>query len=262
MKYVLIHMIFLSATLFALSGEAIFKEKCSSCHDQYIPQSQLISNFFEHNNTVLKLKAPTLNQLSFSLKEDIAGRKGDAESQKMVVEEYIETYLDDPSKLRGVVSWRITQYFDKMPSMKEELSEDEIEAVSEYIFDYLEEMITKHSVKTYSVAEAMKIAKKEGKIVVIKGYMPYCSWCLKMDREVLVEQKVKDIMEKDFVFVKVNVLTEKLPLGMKRLSTPSFYFIDSDGTTVLDMVAGFGTVEEFIDLLESMKAKVEAKAKN
>ena len=74
-----------------------------------------------------------------------------------------------------------------------------------------------------------------------------------------VEQKVKDIMEKDFVFVKVNVLTEKLPLGMKRLSTPSFYFIDSDGKTVLDMVAGFGTIEEFIELLESVKAKAKKK---
>ena len=259
MKYILTHMILLSATLFALSGEAIFEEKCSSCHASYIPQNQLISNFFEHNNTVLKLKAPTLNQLSFSLKDDIAGRKGDAESQKMVVEEYIEAYLDDPSKLRGVVSWRITQYFDKMPSMKGELSEDELEAVSEYIFDYMEDMITKYSAKTYSVEEAMQIAKKEGKIVAIKGYMPYCSWCLKMDREVLVEQKVKDIMEKDFVFAKVNVLTEKLPLGMKRLSTPSFYFIDSDGKTILDMVAGSGTIEEFVSLLESMKAKSKKK---
>jgi len=255
MKTVLTFILFLSSFLFALSGEEVFDKKCASCHSYYIPQSQLLSNFLEHNNTELNLKAPTLNQLSFAFKEKVGNKREDAEVQKMNIEEFIFEYLEHPDKSKGVVSKKITKYFETMPSMKGKVSEEEIEALASYIYDYSENMIKQHSVKRYSIEEALQIAKKEGKIVLIEGYIPFCPWCIKMDREVMVEEKVKEVLNKDFVYAKANLLIEKLPLGMKILHTPSFYFIDSDGKTVLDMIEGFGTVDEFIILLKSIKEK-------
>ncbi|MCF6207336.1 MAG: hypothetical protein L3J47_10665, partial [Sulfurovum sp.] len=76
-----------------------------------------------------------------------------------------------------------------------------------------------------------------------------------MDRNVMVEPEVKAALEKDFVLVKKNLLIEKLPLGMKRLGTPSFYFIRSDGKNILEMVEGTGTIEEFLQLLQSVKER-------
>ncbi len=255
METVLIFIFFLSSFLFALSGEEVFDKKCTSCHSYYIPQSQLLSNFLEHNNTELHLKAPTLNQLSFAFKEKVGNKREDAEAQKMNIEEFIADYLEAPDKSKGVVSKDITGYFETMPSMKGKVSEEEIEALASYIYDYSENMIKQYSVKRYSMEEALQIAKKEGKIVLIEGYIPFCPWCIKMDREVMVDEKVKEVLNKDFVYAKANLLIEKLPLGMKILHTPSFYFIDSDGKRVLDMVEGFGTVDEFITLLKSVKEK-------
>ena len=257
MKMILTLILFFSSFLFALSGEEIFDKKCAACHSYYIPQSQLLSNFLEHNNTELNLKAPTLNQLSFAFKEKVGNKREDAEAQKINIEVFIADYLDHPDKSKGVVSKKITRYFETMPSMKGKVSEEEIEALASYIYDYSENMIVQHSVKRYSMEEALQIAKKEGKIVLIEGYIPFCPWCIKMDREVMVNEKVKEVLNKDFVYTKANLLIAKLPLGMKILNTPSFYFIDSDGKTILDMVEGYGTVDEFLLLLQSIKEKVK-----
>ncbi|RRS31140.1 MAG: hypothetical protein P794_04810 [Epsilonproteobacteria bacterium (ex Lamellibrachia satsuma)] len=114
-------------------------------------------------------------------------------------------------------------------------------------------MMIAHGVQRHSYKEAVQIAKKEKKIILIEGFIPYCRGCIKMDREVLVEPEVKEALNKDFVLVKKNLLIEKLPLGIKRLGTPSFYFINTEGTKVLEMVQGTGTVEEFMELLKSVK---------
>ena len=74
-----------------------------------------------------------------------------------------------------------------------------------------------------------------------------------MDREVMVEPEIREFLDKSFVVVKTNVITEKLPLGMKSLGTPSFYFIKSDGKTIIDQLNGYGNKEEFLELLKSIK---------
>lgn len=73
-----------------------------------------------------------------------------------------------------------------------------------------------------------------------------------MDREVMVEPEVKAMLNKYFVFTKVNLITQKLPLGIKRLGTPSFYFIASNGKEVIDTVEGFGNKKEFLQLLQEI----------
>jgi thioredoxin-related protein len=128
--------------------------------------------------------------------------------------------------------------------------------LTDFIYGYSEKMTLEHSVERHSYEEAAKIAKARKKIIIIEGFIPFCRGCIRMDREVMVEKRGKEALDKDFVFVKKNLLTEKLPLGIKRLGTPSFYFIDSEGKKVLEMVQGFGTADEFLELLASVKEKV------
>jgi len=240
--------------LWGASGEEIFKKNCVSCHSLYIPQSKLLLNF-ENKNKTLKLKAPTLNQLSFSLKNRIGDRKADDVSRKFEIENFIANYLERPNKRKGVIPRYINKFFKTMPSMKDVYDEDEIEEVTNYIYDYSENMMIKHGVKRYSFEEALKVAKEENKIIFIEGYLDYCRFCIKMDREVLVEDEVKKVLNKDFILVKINLGLEKVPLGMRRLGTPAFYFIKSNGKDIIDMIEGFGTKEEFIGLLNDVKSR-------
>lgn len=252
MRWLYISIVLCSQLAFGISGEQIYKDKCQSCHSYYISESTLIKNFVEHNNTKLHLIAPTLNQLSFALKHKIGNKTNDAESQQFEIESYMGDYFENPDKKKSLLSYEINRFFKQMPKMK--IDEDELEALSIYIYDYAQKMLLEHSAKRYKYKEALQIAKDENKIIMLYGYLPYCGYCTKMDRRVLVEPKVKEILDKDFVFVKINLALEKLPLGIKRLMTPSFYFIDSDGKTVIDKVEGYGDATEFVELLDFIKS--------
>ena len=252
MKYILGAVLVLFTMLHANSGEEIFEKKCVNCHQYYIPQSQIIANA-KNGNRDLNLSAPTLTEISFMLKGQVGDRTDDAEGQKLQIEEFLTDYLDTPTKDKGVIPDEFTKFFEPMPSMKGQLNEDEIEILTDFIYEYAEKMTIEHSVKRHTYEEAVKIAKAEGKIILIEGFIPYCRGCIKMDREVMVDARVKNTLEKDFVFVKKNLLIETLPLGMKRLGTPSFYFIDAKKNKVIDMLQGTGTVDEFLEMLESIK---------
>ena len=228
-------------SLYASEGAALFEKHCAACHSGYIPMSKVIANA-EQNNTLLHLKAPTLNQLSFGVRLNVGDRKADEEAQRMEVEEFIASYIASPQREKSVVPKALTHFYPDMPPMSNLLNEDEIEALSGYIFEY---------------GEAVKIAKEQKKIIMIRGVLPYCKWCIKMDREVMVEPEVREVLEKEFVVVKTNVITEKLPLGMKSLGTPSFYFIQSDGETIIDQLNGYGDKEEFLSLLRRIKEEAD-----
>jgi len=255
MKKIVGWMLLASSMLFAFSGEEVFKTKCASCHTPYyIPQSKLNINY-QHNNKDLNLSAPTLTELSFRLKDQVGDRTTDAEGQKFEIEEWLTAFLKDPSSnKKSILKKETRKVFGDMPPV--EVDEDEVEALADFMYDYAEKMMVKHGVKRYSYEDALKKAKAEGKIVLIEGYIPFCRGCIWMDRNVMVEPEVKVALNKDFVLVKMNLLVEKLPLGMKRLGTPSFYFIDAKNEKVIDMLEGTGTVEEFLSLLESIKKRV------
>jgi len=256
MKSILLGIIALTTLIFSNSAEEIFNKKCKSCHQGYIAESQLLINY-EQNNSKLNLKAPTLTELSFALRDQVGDRKADRESQLMEIEDFLTSYLENPDKNRTILPLNVVENFKSMPSMRGQISEEEIELLAPYMFDYSEEMMAKYSVERYCYKKALKKAEAEGKIVLIEGYIKFCRGCIKMDREVFVEDRVKEALDKDFVFVKMNMLAQKLPFEMKSMGTPSFYFITNDGKKVIDKIQGIGTVDEFLGLLDEIKSNLK-----
>jgi thioredoxin-related protein len=254
---VVFFMLIMGSLLFSQnSAEELFKAQCSSCHKDYIAQSKLNKNY-EHNNSDLNLTAPTLTELSFRLREKIGDRRADKETQVMEIEDFLFDYLNHPKREKSILRKNILKHYKRMP--KHKLTEDDAELLSEYMFDFSEEMIVKHSVKRYSYDDALKKAKKENKIVLLEGYITSCRGCIKMDREVFVEDEVKKALDKDFVLVKQNVLAKKLPLGLESLGTPAFYFFTNDGKHLIDGLQGTGNVEEFLDMLSLIKESADEK---
>ncbi len=253
MRYLLLSLI-LSVSIFAKSGEEIFKKRCSSCHLEYIPQSKLIKNY-SNGNRDLNLTAPTATEISFALRDRVGDRKGDIESQLMNIEDFLISYCNRPDRDKSILDDEVLINFDTMPPIK--LSEDEAEALAPYLFNLSEKMIVSHSVKRYNYRDALKKAKRENKIVMIEGFIRYCRGCIKMDREVFVEDRVKEALNRDFVVVKKNLQTEKLPLGLKPVGTPAFYFITNDGKKVIDIIQGTGTVDEFLNVLNEIKRNLK-----
>lgn len=252
-KVVLLFLLSIISVL-GSEGEEVYQKKCASCHEAFISLEKLMENFMEKNNTMLQLKAPTLNQISFRLKQQIGDPKGDEDIHRMEVGAFISDYLQNPDKQKSVCLPEVIKYFETMPSMKGQLSDNEIEVVSEFLYDYENELIKQKSIKYEAFDAAMKKAANENKIIMIKATSKHCHYCKKMDREVLLEDEVVQAFQKDFIAVSVDVSKDTLPLGLKASMTPTFFFVfvDKDKTRT-KRIQGAWNKEDFLEILKEAK---------
>ena len=254
MKLILIF--FVSLHIYANDlGKQIYDKKCSSCHNGFIPLSKLKQNYIDTNNTLLKLKAPTINQLSYRLKKAIGDRRGDKDMHLMEISSFVFDYIIAPDKSKSLCLPEIIKFFDTMPSLKGKITEDELDEVMEYIYDFNSKIIEKKSQK-YSgdFTKALEKAKKENKIIIVEAMSEHCHYCKKMELEVMIDDKITSMLKKDFIFLQVDVSKESLPLGLKSLMTPSFFFINSKAKKIFEMKGAWG-ISDFIEILNEAKLK-------
>ncbi|WP_321469428.1 hypothetical protein [Halarcobacter sp.] len=142
MKVLIMLLVFLNL-LFALPdefdrdrynvGEKIFDNKCSECHRKSMPIPLLMKNFIEKDNKLLNLKAPTGNEISFRLKQQV-GHRGDIEFHLMETTDFVKDYLYNPDKAKTICLEGVIRHFDTMPSMKGKITEEEIEDVTFFLY--------------------------------------------------------------------------------------------------------------------------------
>ena len=252
MKKIVLLGVISTLLLVASEGEKVFKAKCASCHSEFFSMEKLTENFMQRDNKLLNLKAPTLNQLSFRLKQQIGDPKGDEDMHRMEVGAFIADYLINPDKQKSVCMDDVIKHFDTMPSMKDKIDDDEIEAVNEYIYDYDKNLLEAKKVKNEKFSVALERAKKENKIIMIKATSEHCHYCKKMDREVFIEDEVIEAMNKDFISVTVDVSKEQMPLSINASMTPSFFFVNKN-SQIIKTIPGSWNKMDFLTILKEAK---------
>ena len=254
-RFITIGVLLFSVAVFANEGKILFEKKCASCHIPYIPMLKLKENF-EHNNTILHLKAPTLNQLSYRLKKRIGDPKGDEEIHRMEVGAFVSDYVLHPDRDKSVCLDEVLQSFKTMPSLKGKVSEEELEEIATYLYDFEKRIIASKSVTYEGFEQALKDAKKSHKLIMIEAMSEHCHYCKKMQREVLVEEEVVKALQKDFVSVIIDVKKARLPLGLKAQVTPTFIFLDENGRVLLNVPGAWGKAD-FLEMLSEAKTKAK-----
>ena len=242
----------------ANEGKLLFEKHCASCHIPFISMLKLKENFIDHNNTLLKLKAPTLNQLSYRLKQRIGNPKGDEDIHRMEVIAFMSDYVYHPDKSKSVCLDEVMIHFKTMPSLKGKVSEEALESIGEYLYDFDKEVVKSKGVKFEGFDDALLRAKKENKLIMLEAMTSTCHFCKKMEREVMIEKEVVKAIKKDFIPVAIDVHKHKLPLGLKVDVTPSFIFIDTDKNVLMN-VPGAWAKNDFLELLK--EAKLHSKDK-
>jgi hypothetical protein len=116
-----------------ISGEKVFDNKCNKCHEKSMPIPLLMKNFIEENNQTLKLKAPTGNEISFRLKQQI-GSRDDIEFHLMQTTAFVKDYIINPNKAKTICLEGVIRHFDTMPSMKGKIDDTQIEEVSHFLY--------------------------------------------------------------------------------------------------------------------------------
>ena len=246
-------------TLYADRGEDVYNKICSKCHQLYIPSDKLAKNFFEDNNSLLKLKAPTMSQISNSMKQKIGDPQSDEDIQRMEVSAFIADYIIYPDKQKSVLHPNVGKYFETMPSLKGKLNTEDIEAISNFVYDYDKKVKADQKIDYVTFEKALQRAKQEDKIILIKAVAPHCRYCKKMEEKVLIDKKIVNLLNKEFIIVSVDVSKETLPLDLRVSMTPSFFFvfIEKENDKVkIKRIPGAWSKEDFLDILkESILAK-------
>jgi len=101
--------------------------------------------------------------------------------------------------------------------------------------------------------EALKLQKQNGKIIMIDIIRTDCHYCTDMDKKVFQNAEMSEYLQKRFIPVKINLDSDKLPLGIKAHFTPTFFFVNSKKKIIIKTIPGSWNIQDFKDLTKNIK---------
>ncbi len=267
MKKLLIVSVITTITLFGgfKEGKELFDKYCSSCHSGYVPADKIKENFFEKDNKLLNLDAPTVNMLAYAIMDGPkkVGDPNDEDMRQAEIEEYLKEMLYHPSRDDSICEHTIMKYYKQKKPLNAKLSDEQIADLAEFFMNYKQERlkhskpIVKHLSKNYDEKQLLKDAQKSGKNIIIEVSSPECFYCNKMKREVINTSDIKKILKSNYIFTEINVDKEKIPFKLikeYKHITPSFFFLDKKGK-LLGSYPGSWNKSDFMMILNEHKPK-------
>jgi len=125
-KYVISGLL-LTVALFG-NGEKIYDRECLSCHQKFLPKSYVKKHLKE-------LKAPPMIQVVKNLKKSIIVPENDEDIQIRVISAFMKDYIKYPDMMAGFCSPFVYDLFGEMPSLKDRLTQDEVDSVINWIVE-------------------------------------------------------------------------------------------------------------------------------
>ncbi len=127
-------ILFLAAGVHAdgtTQGEKVFEQQCARCHMKEISRADTLQRLDQ-------LKAPPMIEVSGQLKRSIMIKDGDEDIHRAVVTAFIKHYIENPDIMYSMCNPGALDRFGQMPSLKGKLTEEEKQAVAEWVYDYYE----------------------------------------------------------------------------------------------------------------------------
>lgn len=110
--------------------------------------------------------------------------------------------------------------------------------------------------------QALEMARKENKPILLDLYTDWCGWCKKMDAGTFTDPQVIEFSRR-MVFLKLNAETEQDGIALQQkfeiASFPTTLVMDSGGEEI-DRVPGYLTAEEFVSSVEEILKQKDALA--
>ena len=101
-------------------------------------------------------------------------------------------------------------------------------------------------------AEVFEKAKKENKIIIMDLEAVWCHWCHVMDQTTYQDKKVLELLEKHFIFVKVDHdARPDLAQRYREYGWPATIFFNADGTEIVKRT-GYIAPKNMVNLLNAI----------
>ena len=121
---------YVMATEQQVDGEKVFDKVCAACHIKTITKKETMKQF-------KTLKAPPMIEVSNQLKNNIKIVDDlDDEIHRAVVIAFIKDYAIYPHMDKAMCEAMAIEHFKLMPSQKGKLTEEELNAVAAWTYDY------------------------------------------------------------------------------------------------------------------------------
>lgn len=114
-----------------VDGYAVYEKNCKSCHVEMMTAKEAMAN-------IKTLVAPPMVEVSEKVKKMITYNGGDEDTQRELVLTFIRDYIQYPNIDKAMCNLGAIDQFDVMPSLKGVLSEAELFAVAEWVYDRYE----------------------------------------------------------------------------------------------------------------------------
>ncbi len=112
-------------------GYGIYQKHCQQCHVEMMEKKEVIRH-------LASLKAPPMIEVSNRLKENVIIADEDTDVKRRVIVAFIKDYIENPSVQYSMCHPMALEKFGTMPSLKGKLSEEERQAVAEWVYDRYE----------------------------------------------------------------------------------------------------------------------------
>jgi len=119
----------LTMSLFG-DGSKIYQENCASCHTKILSKDYVLKN-------IKKLKAPPMIEVIQNIKLEL--KIDDEDIEYKVMTAFIRDYIKYPDMMGGFCSPFVYDVFGEMPSLKGQISQENIDEVSNWIMKELYE---------------------------------------------------------------------------------------------------------------------------
>lgn len=128
----------------------------------------------------------------------------------------------------------------------------------------LSSVVKADDIKWYSFKDGFEKAAKEGKYILVDFYTDWCGWCKKMDKETFSNEKVINLINKNFIAVKFNpekdnavnfqgetFKAQDFAKAAGVSGYPAFGFFTAD-QQFIEVIPGYKPAGEFSEVLEFM----------
>ncbi|MDD5160822.1 MAG: cytochrome c [Sulfuricurvum sp.] len=123
-------------TLLGADGYGIYQKHCMQCHVEMMEKQEVMKHLGS-------LKAPPMVEVSNRLKENVLIADDDNDVKRQVIVAFIKDYIQNPSVQYSMCHPMAIEKFGIMPSLKGKLSDDERQAVAEWIYDRYNKVVFK-----------------------------------------------------------------------------------------------------------------------
>ncbi|WP_295054134.1 c-type cytochrome [Sulfuricurvum sp.] len=114
--------------LYGADGYSVYQKHCMQCHVEIMEKKEVLRVFHT-------LKAPPMVEVSNRLKENVVISDDDNDVKRRVIIAFIKDYIENPSVQYSMCHPMAIEKFGIMPSLKGKLSEEERQAVAEWVHD-------------------------------------------------------------------------------------------------------------------------------